>query len=346
MMIVVTGATGHLGNNLVRALLDRDEIVRCLVLPSESLRPLAGLEVEVVRGDVRRLDDLLQAFVGARVVYHLASVIAITPGQTDLLYEVNVGGTLNVIEACRQRGVGRLVYTSSIHALVEPPRGTTIDEGTPVDAGRIPFTYGKTKAMATLAVLQANGGGLETVVVNPTGIIGPYDFAPSEMGRLVVAFARGGMRVYLDGGYDFVDVRDVAAGLVAAAEQGRPGEGYLLSGEQITVREMLHQLAELTGLRPPRWRVPAWCADAAAPVTTFCSRVFRTKPLFTTDSLFYLRSNSVTNSTKARRDLGFRSRPVRESLADTVLWFAETGALRRVPKRRSAVAPVNGGLER
>lgn len=340
-MIVVTGATGHLGNNLVRALAGRGETIRCLVLPSEGLRPLAGLEVDVVHGDVRRLGDLLGAFEGARVVYHLASVIAITPGLTDLLYEVNVGGTLNVIEACRRCGVRRLVYTSSIHALVEPPHGSVIDEATPVDAGRIPFTYGKTKAMATQAVRQAAGGGLDTVVVNPTGIIGPYDFGPSEMGRLIISFARGGMRAYLDGGYDFVDVRDVAAGLVVAAERGVPGESYLLSGEQITVREMLSLLAEFTGLRPPRLRVPAWAADVGAPLATLFGRVFRTRPLFTTDSLFYLRSNSTTDSSKARLELGFRPRPVRESLADTVEWFRRSGELRANRRGRAAPAPAN-----
>ncbi len=342
-MIVVTGATGHLGNNLVRKLTERGERVRCLVLPGESLRPLAGLEVDVARGDVRNLDDLLRAFEGADVVYHLASVISITPGRTDLLYQVNVGGTLNALEACRRCGVSRLVYTSSVHALVEPPRGTVIDESTPLDPGRIPFTYGKTKAMATQAVLQAAGGGLGTVVLCPTGIIGPYDFVPSEMGRLITAFVRGRVRVYLDGGYDFVDVRDVAAGHIAAAERGRSGEMYLLSGEQMTVRELLAVLSEVTGVPAPRARVPAWLADAAAPVSSFLGRVFRLEPLFTTDSLAYLRSNSAASHARATRELGYRPRPLRETIADTVEWFRQTGAFRRVPKRRAEVAAVNGG---
>lgn len=225
--VVVTGATGHIGNVLVRALVARGERVRCLVLPSDNLRPLAGLAVEVVRGDVRDPRSLDAAFAGAGAVFHLASVITLTPDQARVLHEVNVAGARNVAEACLKAGVRRLVHTSSVHAMAEPPEGVVIDESAPFDPARIRFEYGRTKAPGTLEVLAAAGRGLDAVVVCPTGVIGPFDFAPSEMGRLFLAFARRRVWAYPDGGYDFVDVRDAAEGHLLAAEKGRTGESYL-----------------------------------------------------------------------------------------------------------------------
>ncbi|MEW6031705.1 MAG: SDR family oxidoreductase [Bacillota bacterium] len=323
----MTGATGHIGNCLVRELVARGRKVRCLVLPSDSLRPLEGLAVEVVRGDVRDREVVDRACRGAEFVYHLASVIALSRGRPGLLDEVNVGGTRNVVEACRQAGVRRLVYTSSVHALVEPPRGTVIDESLPFDPERIPFEYGRSKARATLEVLAAARAGLDAVVVCPTGVIGPYDFGPSEMGQFFLAFARRQMPAYVDGGYDFVDVRDVAAGHIAAAERGRSGEVYLLSGEQITVRELMVLLGALTGAPVPRLRAPAWLADAVAPLAVLYGRLTRSRAIFTPDSLSYLRSNSATSSAKARRELGFSPRPVRESVAEAVEWFQAAGVV-------------------
>ncbi|RJQ09593.1 MAG: NAD-dependent epimerase/dehydratase family protein, partial [Bacillota bacterium] len=294
-MIAITGATGHLGNNLVRALAGQGRDVRCLVLQRDSLRPLEGLDVEVVHGDVRDRDALARAFRGADVVFHLASVIAITSGQARLLDAVNARGTRNVVETCLECGVRRLVYTSSVHALVEPPRGRAIDEDMPFDPDRIRFAYGKSKARGTLAVLDGVRRGLDAVILSPTGIIGPYDFAPSEMGRLFIAYARGQVRAYVDGGYDFVDVRDVALGHIAASEKGRSGHAYVLSGERVTVKALLETLAGLTGIPAPRRRIPGWAADAIAPLSALFGRLARTKPLFTPDSLYYLRSNSESN---------------------------------------------------
>ncbi len=333
-MNVVTGATGHLGNNLVRALVKRGERVKCLVLPRDNLRPLEGLDVEIIPGDVRDLAGLAAAFAGADVVYHLASVIALTSGQNRLLHAVNVVGARHVVEACLAAGVGRLVYTSSVHALVEPPHGTAIDEAACFDPDRIRFPYGRSKARATLAVLDGVRRGLDAVVVSPTGIIGPYDFGPSEMGRFFVAFARGKVPAYVEGGYDFVDVRDVAEGHIAAARKGRTGHAYLLSGEQISVREVMAVLSQLTGLRAPRRRLPAWVADLAAPFSALSAKLAGGKPLFTPDSLYYLRSNSESRHDKATTELGYEPRPVRESIADTVKWLKDAGMLEARPAKR------------
>jgi dihydroflavonol-4-reductase len=329
-VIVITGATGHLGNTLVRELRQRraEEEIRCLVLPGEDLTPLDGLDVSVVRGDVRRVDDLSAAFSGADIVFHLASVISLRPDQAPLLTAVNVGGTRNVIAACRHCKVRRLVYTSSIHALIEPPHGVVIDEDTPIDPLRIPAAYGKSKAAATLSVLAAAEEGLDAVVVCPTGIIGPNDYLGSEMGRMFATFMRRRMPAYIDGAYDFVDVRDVAAGLVAAAERGRRGQVYILSGEHITVRRILEVLGEVTSIPVPRLKAPPWLAQTAAAVVTLLSRFGQARPLFTLESLAVLRSNALINRAKAMRELGWRPRPLNRTIADTAAWLRESGRVR------------------
>lgn len=326
-MVVVTGATGHLGNNLVRTLLKRGTRIRAVALPGESLLPLEGLKVEVVRGDVRDQSFLCRTFEGAETVYHLASVISVEPGHWNLLEEVNVKGTRNVVNACRRTGVGRLVYTSSIHALVEPPHGITIDESTPCDPARIPTEYGKSKAMATLEILKAASEGLNAVVLFPTGVIGPYDFRPSEAGRFILSFARGSVPVRLEGGFDFVDVRDVAQGHVLAAEKGSPGEKFVLSGRWVSVDEIMEEISEAAGVPCPRVRLSTRAAGALAVLWEVSGRISRRRVLLTGESLGFLHSNSQVSSEKARRELGYSSRPLRDTLRDTVAWFREAGFL-------------------
>ncbi len=324
-MIVVTGATGHIGNVLVRELVARGEQVRVLLLPVEDTTPLDGLPVNKVRGDVRDLKSLITAFKDADMVYHLAGVISILAGKNELLNQVNVIGTRNVVAACRQTGVRRLVYTSSIHAVREPPHGTVIDESSPYDPASVLGDYAKSKARATLEVLKGVGQGLDAVVVCPTGVIGPYDYRVSEMGQLILDFTNRKLKAYLDGAYDFVDVRDVARGLILAAEKGRAGESYLLSGKQITVRDLLSMLEEITGIKAPAFKVPAWLARTAGKIAPLYYRMARARPLFTTYSVDVLASNSLVSSARARRELDFSTRPIKESVVDAVAWFREHG---------------------
>lgn len=329
MNVTVTGAAGHLGNNLVRALLARGDRVRALVLPSDSRLPLAHLPVEIIEGDVTRLDTLLPAFAGADVVYHLASVISLLPGNDALLQRVNVGGAANVAHACMRSGVGRLVHTSSIHALYEPPKGTLIDEQMLFDPAGIHMAYGKSKALGSQEVLKAvSGCGLDAVIACPTGVIGPHDFRPSEMGQLFCDFAGGRMRTFVDGAYDFVDVRDVCEGLIAAAARGRTGENYILSGELITVAELVGTLRDLTGVdRSSVRRVPMWAAAAAAGLVPAYCRLTGARPRFSRDALYTLRSNAWVSHDKATRELGWTPRPIRESIADTLEWLRGAGKL-------------------
>ena len=326
-MIVVTGATGHIGNVLLRELLSRGKNIRAVIPPFEDSACLDRLKVEMVEGDVRKIDSLIQAFKGSDVVYHLAGVISILPGKSELLHEVNVDGTRNVVEACLKTGVRRLVYTSSIHALREPPHGTVIDETCPYDADNVLGDYAKSKARATLEVLKGVGRGLDAVIVCPTGVIGPYDYRISEMGQLIVNFIKGDLNAYVDGAYDFVDVRDVATGLILACEKGRTGESYMLSGEQITVHDLMLMLEEITGVKAPSFKIPVWLARTVGKLAPLYYRLTKTKPLFTAYSVDVLASNSLISSKKARCELGYSTRSIRESVVDAVSWFRENAKL-------------------
>lgn len=338
-MIVVTGATGHLGNVLVRQLLAQEQAVRALIMPADDLRPLEGLEVELAYGDVTHPPSLKAAFGGADVVFHLAGVVSIMPHMRPLLEEVNVRGMRNVIDACRATGVRRLVYTSSVHAIVEPPYGMFIDESLPFDPNRVLGDYARSKARATLMLLdEVRRGGLDAVVCCPTGIIGPWDYKISNIGQLIMDFASGHLKSYVKGAYDFVDVRDVAKGLILAAERGQPGRHYILSGAQVQVPELMRQLELNTGYPAPSYEIPARIARAAGVLASVYYRLVRRQPVFTAYSIDVLKSNSQVNSGRAREELGFTTRTWRESIRDHVEWFRSQGMLpargqraRRVP---------------
>ena len=326
-MIVVTGATGHIGNVIVRELVSRGERVRAVIPPFEVASCLDGLKVEIVEGDIRQIDSLIQAFKGSDVVYHLAGIISILSGKSELLYQVNVEGTRNVVEACLKTKVRRLVYTSSIHAVKEPPHGIVIDETFPFDPDNVLGDYAKSKAQATLEVLRGVEQGLDAAIVCPTGVIGPYDYKISEMGQFIMDFIQRKLKAYVDGAYDFADVRDVATGLILACEKGRTGESYILSGEQITVRDLLLMLQEITEVKAPSLKIPAWLARTVGKIAPLYYRLTNTKPLFTTYSIDVLASNSQISSAKARRELGYSTRPVKESVTDAVAWFRENDKL-------------------
>ncbi len=323
MSVLVTGATGHIGNVLVRELMKTDEKVKVLLLPSEDDLPLRGLNVEIIRGDICEFSSVSQAVKGVDAVYHLAGIISISSGHDDLLQRVNVEGTQNVIEACLANNVNRLVYTSSIHALNEPPHGIVIDETCPPDPDHVLGSYAKCKARATLEVKKAADRGLDAVIVCPTGVIGPYDFRISEMGQLILDFTRRKLKAYMDGAYDFADVRDVAGGMVLARQKGRSGETYILSGERVTIKDLMRMLEEITGVKAPSYKVPSWLARTAGVVAPLYYKLIKSKPLFTKYSVDVLASNSVVTCEKARIELGYRNRPARESITDAVAWFIE-----------------------
>jgi dihydroflavonol-4-reductase len=327
-VVIVTGATGHIGNVLVRELLAEDAVVRVLVLPDDDKRPLAGLNVEIVYGDITDLVSLKSAFTGAESVFHLAGIVTIMPGMASVLERVNVGGMRTVIAACRASGVHRLVYTSSIHAMAEPPHGTVIDESQPFDPDRVLGDYARSKARATLLLLdEVSKGGLDAVICCPTGVIGPWDYGISNIGQLILDFASGQLKSYVSGAYDFVDVRDVARGLILAAEKGQPGRHYIFSGTQVHVPELMEELASGIGYPAPTYRIPTVIARTAGILASMYYRLLRRKPVFTAYSIDVLRSNSLVSSARAREELGFTSRPWQDSIRDHMEWFRTEGIL-------------------
>jgi dihydroflavonol-4-reductase len=331
-MILVTGATGHIGNVLVRKLLGAGRRVRALVWRGEDTLPLQGLDVELVDGDLLEPESLKVAFDGVTEVFHLAGLISILPGSDRLLQRVNVEGTRNVISAAQRADVDRFVYTSSIHALEDRPVGVVIDESVPFSLGGSSDGYGRTKAEASLAVQKAVRAGLPAVIACPTGVVGPYDFRHSEIGSVLMDAALGKPMAFVEGAYDFADVRDVADGLMLAAERGRVGESYILSGGRISVRYMLATVREVTGRAFTCIKIPFKVARFAARFMPFYYRWTRARPRFTRLSLEVLRSNSNISHLKATRELGYQPRSFYNSIADTVGWLLENRRLRLDPR--------------
>ena len=323
-MWLVTGATGHIGNVLVRKLLARGEKVRVLILPGESRESISGLEVEAVEGDVLNMESLFKSLQGVRGIFHLAGVISIMPGSNQLLRRVNVEGTRNILRAAKEMLVKKFVYTSSIHAIKRVAVGI-IDETLPYDPNNPYGEYDRAKAEATLEVQQAAHAGLEAVIACPTGVIGPYDFRGSMMGEVIHSAARKRPTLYVDGAYDFVDVRDVADGLIAAAEKGKRGESYILSGHKISVRYLLETVREITGRHFFQMKIPFDLAKFAALFTPIYYRFAHASPRFTPYSLEVLRSNSKISHAKATRELDYQPRSLYDSIKDTVKWFLEKG---------------------
>ena len=322
-MILVTGAAGHIGNVLVRHLLEDGNKVRALILPGEDTRALDGLNIELIQGNVLDPASLQRAMQGVDFVYHLAGIISIMPGRDELMRSVNIQGTKNILEAARQNRVKRVLYTSSIHALKRNCEGV-IDEHVPFDPHNPAGEYDRTKAEASVAVLEAVRNGLDAVIVCPTGVIGPYDYRRSEMGELLREWMQKKMHILIEGAYDFVDVRDVARGMILAVQKGRRGEVYILSGEQIKLNRMKQLVQKAMGFASATINIPLWLARLAAQISPLYYRLTRQTPKFTAYSLETVCSNSVISNAKAKRELGFQARPLFKTIADTIQWWRET----------------------
>ncbi|MEA4813001.1 MAG: SDR family oxidoreductase [Anaerolineaceae bacterium] len=322
-MILVTGAAGHLGNVLIRELNSLGKKVRALVLPGENLRSLEGLDYDLFEGNILDKPALLQAMQGVDTVFHLASVVAITNDKFDLMKLVNVKGTQNVLEAAKETGVKKVVYTSSIHALGRPKHGKIIDETLQFDTKNPAGAYDQTKAQASILALEAAQRGQDVVLVCPTGVIGPYDYNRSEMGEMILSWMRKKPSLTLNASYDFADVRDVMKGHILAAEKGRSGEAYLLSGTDINIRRMRKLVQDAMGIKTPEVSFPIWVAKAIAPLAEIWYKIARSRPRLTKYAVETLLSNSDISSAKARSELGYTTRPIEETVKDTVRWWKD-----------------------
>jgi dihydroflavonol-4-reductase len=327
MKTLVTGATGHIGVNLVLALLSRGREVRILV-HSKSW-PLETSGLDMVSGDICDSDSLKPAFQGIDSVYHLAAHISIAGDQWSSLEKTNVIGTRNIVQACLNSGVRRLVHFSSIHALQQPPYDCPVDESRACVKGLNHPCYDRSKAGGEEEVRWGVRNGLNAVIVNPTAVIGPYDFQPSHLGAVLLAMAAGRLPVVVGGGFDWVDARDVAEGAIQAEIRGNPGERYLLSGRWASVSDLSRLVSEISGTRAPGLVCPAWLARCCAPLVEVISRSTGRRPLFTRDSMRALNSNRCISHEKASLELGYTARPLRETIIDTLRWFADTGRLKK-----------------
>jgi len=319
-LILVTGAAGHIGNVLVRELVSRGEKVRALILPGEDTTSIYGLDIEVVVGNVLDPVSLDRAMRGIDIVYHLAGVVSILPDKDDLMWKVNVEGTRNVLEAAKRAGIKRLVHTASIHALSRNWIGI-INEKVPFDPDNEAGGYDRTKAAASLLVLDAVADGLDAVIVCPTGVIGPHDYRGSEMGDLILDWLRKRFNFLVRGAYDFVDVRDVAQGMILACERGRRGEVYILSGWHIKVLELKLLVQEELGNRITSITLPMWMAKFGAKLMPMFYKFTKHRPRFTDYSLDTLQSNSQVSREKAHKELGYTPRSLKSTIRDTVNWL-------------------------
>jgi len=321
---LVTGATGFLGRAVVAALAEKGAAVRALTLPGDPLVRELPPGVEAAAGDVCDAASLAAFFAGAGArscVIHCAGIVSVASRAEERLYPVNVGGTRNVLDWCRRRGVGKLVYVSSVHAIPEKPRGTEMTEPRVLAPELVRGDYAKSKAMATNLVFAAGEAGLNVNVVFPSGLIGPDDRMSGSVTQLLRSFLAGRLPFAVRGGYDFVDVRDVAAGIVSCAENGLPGRGYILSGHYASIRDLLEAVR---GLQKRRRRVvylPIALARLAAPIMEQHSLRRRQKLFFTPYAVSVLEANGRFSHRAATAALGYAPRPLGDTLRDTAAWL-------------------------
>lgn len=322
-MIVVTGVSGLVGGNLARALVERGLPVRGIV--HHDRRAVQGLDIELVQADLLDRASLIAAFQGAEIVFHLAGLISLSEQNETKMQAINVTGVQHVLAACRANGVRRLVHFSSVEALVQEPFDSPVDEQRPLaTAPQYPF-YNRTKALGEGLVRQAIAEGLDGVILNPTGILGPFDFRPSYFGQALLLMASGHLPVMVSGGFDWVDVRDVVEAALQAFQSAPAGSRFLLSGHWVSVAQVARLIASLTGKPCPRITVPVRLASLAAPLVAGYARLRGTPPLYTRDSLGALHSNHSICHTQATQALNYHPRPFEQTLQDTLDWFFANG---------------------
>jgi dihydroflavonol-4-reductase len=299
--------------------------VRLLV--HQDTRALSGLEAERIQADLTDPQSLARAFRGAEIVYHLAASISLDRRHSETLRRVNVEGTDNVVRACRECSVQRLVHFSSIEALTDlNPRKATV-ETNPLAGAKDTTMYGWTKAEAERRVLKAAADGLDVVILSPTAILGPHDYKPSHLGQSLLDLYHNRLPALIRGGFNWVDVRDIARAAVTAREKGRSGERYILSGTWKSVAQMAELVGQITGRDGSRPVLPAWVARAVAGIAGRLPGLSARYPAFTPDALIAIGKHREVSCAKAGRELGYTPRPLEESLRDTFAWFAEQGFL-------------------
>ena len=327
-MNLVTGGTGFVGTHVVRALLAERRPVRCLVRPGSPRGNLEGLSVEIVEGDLNDPPSLARALTGVSTLYHVAADYRLWTRDPRELYRTNAGGTDNILKAASEAKVQRVVYTSSVAALGLKEDGTSADETTPAVRSGIIGHYKKSKYDAERLAEGWATRGLPVVIVNPSTPVGERDIKPTPTGQMIADFLNRRMPAYVDTGLNLIDVRDVAAGHLLAAEKGRVGERYILGHRNMALKEILDALARLTGLPSPTLRLPHWIPLAVAAADTALSRLTGRAPRVSLESVRMSTHRMFFDAGKAVRELGLPQTPVEEPLARAVEWFRANGYVR------------------
>ncbi len=323
MKIAVTGASGHVGANLAPALLEAGYDVRALYRTPAHRRALDGLAIELRHGDLLTPGFAADALRGVGAVVHLAGLISIDGDPGGRVMRTNVKGTRNVVEACLANGVTRLVHFSSIDAVAFTRDAPVVDEGTPlVDDGA--FAYRVSKRRGEEEVWKGAAAGLEVIVLRPSAILGPKDYFVSASGQMLRSLFANTLPALVDAGFNWVDVRDVVAAALAALRSEHPGESYLITGHYATTPELSRLCRRVSGRPTPRLTLPLQLAYLGLPFLRLQSRLLRTPPLYTHETLRLLRTcNRNCSSTKAERELGYTARPLEETIRDTYTWYRE-----------------------
>ena len=323
-LYIITGANGHLASTIIRYLKDTDCEIRGLILPIEHGQD--DIVLSFFKGDITDIASLQEIFTNLRgyevVVIHAAEMISIESKVSPLLYNVNVSGTKNIIELCLQKHVHKMIYVSSVRAIPQKENMAVIKEVDNFSPEKVIGAYARTKAEASQAVLEAKNQGLNAVIVHPSGIVGPYDTGNNDVVQLIKDYISGKLPAGVVGGYDFVDVRDVAKGCIAAAAKGETAACYILSNRYFTVKELL-EFMRLASNGPKKKCVPIWLAKMMRPIYGWIAKTTKKRPLFTSYSLQTIESNSNFSHDKATKELGYQPIDMKITIADTIHWLQE-----------------------
>src|SRR6202142_3684532 len=326
MLAFVTGATGFVGSHVARVLAEQGADLRLLVRSSSNLSNIEGLKAERALGDLRDPASLEKAMAGCDVVFHVAADYRLWVRDPEQMYRSNVEGTRAVLEAARKNKVRRVVYTSSVATMGFSSNGHPADEDSPVSLEKMIGPYKRSKFMAEEVALQAGRSGMDVVVVNPSTPVGEQDIKPTPTGRIVLDFLKKKFPAYVDTGLNLVDVRECARGHLLALEKGRPGQRYILGGENLTLKQILDKLAAFTGLPSPSVRLPYIFALAAGVVDeTITGCLLGREPRATIDAVRMGRKKMFVSCAKAERELGWKTIPVDDALRRAAEWFQVNG---------------------
>ena len=343
---LLTGAAGNLGSSITKSLIGAGKRVRALVLERDPAAALLPAQAEVVRGDLldmASLDRFFDAAEGTRlIVIHCASLVALRPEFNQKVYDVNVTGTRNIVAKCIERHAAKLVYISSTSVIPELPMGQTIREVTRFDPDLVRGYYAKTKAEATAYVFeQGRKSGLDVSVIFPSGILGPNDYSYGLFSRFAISYANGRLPAAVRGSFNAVDVRDLAESVIACAERGGNGEGYIVANRTVSFQELLSLFQEYCNGRRIRFFAPPWLARTGVFFVDVWGRLTgRPSSWLTAFTIYNLTRNNDYSCEKAKAELGVTLRPFEETIRDTVVWLRDAGKIAGAPEQaRHSGAP-------